>query len=62
MKTLLAAALVFNAHSHDETSLMQGLARRVDGKLGFDGAKKSIHCQVDGDRHKHVEKRGWCHT
>jgi len=40
MKTLLAAALVFNAQSHDETSLMQGLARRVDGKLGVDGSKK----------------------
>lgn len=41
MKTLLAAALVLNAQSHDETSLMQGLARRVDGKLGFDGTKKA---------------------
>jgi len=36
MKTLLAAALVLSANSQDETSLMQGLARRVDGKLGAD--------------------------
>jgi len=36
MKTLLAAALVLSASSQDETSLMQGLARRVDGKLGAD--------------------------
>jgi len=40
MKTLLAAALVFNAQSHDETSLMQGLARRVDSKLSADELKK----------------------
>ena len=40
MKTLLAATLVFNAQSHDETSLMQGLARRVDGKIGSDVAKQ----------------------
>jgi len=40
MKTLLAATLVLNAQSHDETSLMQGLARRVDGKIGSDVAKQ----------------------
>jgi len=41
MKTLLAAALVFSANSQDETSLMQGLARRVDGKLGADPSPKT---------------------
>jgi len=41
MKTLLAAALVLSANSQDETSLMQGLARRVDGKLGADPTGKS---------------------
>jgi len=40
MKTLLAAALVLSAQSQDETSLMQGLARRVDGKLGADSSKR----------------------
>jgi len=40
MKTLLAAAIVVSARSQDETSLMQGLARRVDGKLGADGNSK----------------------
>jgi len=40
MKTLLAAALVVSGHSQDETSLMQGLARRVEGKLGADGNSK----------------------
>jgi len=40
MKTVLAAALVLSAQSQDETSLMQGLARRVDGKLGADGSKR----------------------
>jgi len=40
MKTLLAAALVLSAQSQDETSLMQGLARRVDGKLGVASSKR----------------------
>jgi len=40
MKTLLAAALVLSAQSQDETYLMQGLARRVDGKLGGDDSPK----------------------
>lgn len=38
MKTLLAAALALGARSQDETSLMQGLARRVEGKLGVPSA------------------------
>lgn len=37
MKTLLAA-LALRAHASDETSLMQGLARRMDGKLGTGGS------------------------
>jgi len=41
MRTLLAATLVLHAESasHDETSLMQGLARRVEGKLGADNSR-----------------------
>jgi len=39
MKTFLAAALVLSVHSEDETSLMQGLARKIDGKLGVDHPK-----------------------
>jgi len=40
MKTLLAAALVSSACAQDGTSLMQGMARRVDGNLGVDGDSK----------------------